>query len=89
LPGDNSGRSYGAEWIAEAPAGSAGIYPLSDFHRWAEASASITKGSRTGTISSFPDDQITMVDGSGRVKSQPSGLSNRGKNFTCTWKRSS
>ena len=42
-----------AEWIAEAPSGSSGVYPLSDFRSWSTSGASVTSGSAAGVISSF------------------------------------
>jgi hypothetical protein len=60
-----------AEWIAEAPSGSSGVYPLTNFGTWTASSASVTAGSTTGVISTFPDDEITMVDSSSNVKAQP------------------
>jgi hypothetical protein len=77
-----------AEWIAEAPSGSNGVYPLSDFHSWTATGASVTSGS-AGVISSFPDDEITMIDNSGLVKAQPGALNGSGNGFTVTWERSS
>jgi hypothetical protein len=77
-----------AEWIAEAPSGSNGVYPLSNFHSWTTTGASVTSGS-TGVISSFPDDEITMTDSSGLVKAQPGALNGGGNGFTVTWERSS
>jgi hypothetical protein len=77
-----------AEWIAEAPSGSTGVYPLAHFSVWTAGSDSVTQGSTTGTISSFPDDEITMVDGSGNVEAQPGPLNSSGNSFTVTWKRS-
>ena len=61
-----------AEWIAEAPSG---VYPLSDFRSWSTSGASVTSGSASGVISSFPDDELTMIDSSGAVKAQPGSLS--------------
>jgi hypothetical protein len=78
-----------AEWIAEAPSGSAGIYPLADFGTWTESSATVTEGSTSGVISSFTDDEITMVDNSGLVKAQPGALNGSGNGFSVTWERSS
>jgi Peptidase A4 family len=77
-----------AEWIAEAPSGSSGIYPLPNFHTWTETSATVKSGSTTGVISTFPDDEITMIDSSGNVKAQPGPLNSSGNGFTVTWKRS-
>ena len=77
-----------AEWIAEAPSGSSGVYPLADFHSWNATAATVTSGSASGVISSFPDDEITMIDSAGSVKAQPGAL-NGGSGFTVTWERSS
>jgi Peptidase A4 family len=77
-----------AEWIAEAPSGSTGILPLAKFHSWTESGATVKSGSTSGVISTFPDDEITMVDSSGNVKAQPGPLNAAGKGFTVTWKRS-
>jgi hypothetical protein len=78
-----------AEWIAEAPSGSSGIYPLADFGTWTETGASVTEGTTSGVISSFTDDEITMVDNSGLVKAQPGALNSSGNGFSVTWERSS
>jgi Peptidase A4 family len=78
-----------AEWIAEAPSGSNGVYPLSDFHTWTETGATATSGSKSGVISTFPDDEITMIDSAGRVKAQPGALNSSGNGFSVTWERSS
>ena len=51
--------------------------------------ASVTSGSTTGTISSFPDDELTMINNSGSVKAQPGSLGGGGSSFTVTWERSS
>ncbi|HVB44594.1 MAG TPA: G1 family glutamic endopeptidase [Streptosporangiaceae bacterium] len=78
-----------AEWIAEAPSSSSGVLPLADFHTWSESSASVTGSSGTGVISSFADDEITMVDSSGLVKAQPGSLNSSGNGFSVSWVRSS
>jgi hypothetical protein len=74
-----------AEWIAEAPSGSSGVYPLAHFSTWTSNNSSATGGSTAGTISSFTDDEITMVDNSGKVKAQPGGLNSSGNSFSVTW----
>jgi hypothetical protein len=76
------------EWIAEAPSGSSGILPLADFGSWTESGATVTEGSTKGGISSFTDDEITMIDSSGLVKAQPSALNGSGNGFSVTWERS-
>jgi hypothetical protein len=77
-----------AEWIAEAPSGSAGIYPLPDFHSWTESGATVKSGTTTGVISTFPDDSINMVDGSGNTEASTGALNAAGSGFTVTWARS-
>ena len=76
-----------AEWIAEAPAGSGGIYPLTNFGTWTDSSSTVTEGSTSGVISSFTDDEITMT-GSSDVKAQPGALNSSGNGFSVTWKHS-
>jgi hypothetical protein len=78
-------QNSSAEWIAEAPSGGAGVYPLTNFGTWSESNASVSSTTLTGTISSFTNHEITMVNSSGGVKAQPSGLTNGGRNFTVTW----
>jgi hypothetical protein len=77
-----------AEWIAEAPSGSSGVYPLAHFSTFSLSGATVTEGSTSGVISSFTDDEITMVDSSGRVEAQPGALNGSGNAFSVTWERS-
>ena len=77
-----------AEWIAEAPSGTAGEYPLTNFGTWRVSGAAVTEGSRSGTISSFSDDKITMTDTLGNTQAQPSGLSSGGSAFSVAWRSS-
>jgi hypothetical protein len=78
-----------AEWIAEAPSGSSGVYPLADFGSWTASNASVTEGTTAGVISSFTDDEITMVDNSGATKALPGALNSSGNGFSVAWERSS
>jgi hypothetical protein len=78
-----------AEWIAEAPSSSSGVEPLANFHSWAESGATVTSGSTAGVISTFPNDEITMINSSSNVKAQPGALNSSGNGFTVTWERSS
>lgn len=80
-------KNSSAEWIAEAPSGSGGIFPLPNFGTWSLSSATVTSGT-SGVISSFPDDELTMVNSSGAVKAQPSALNSGGNGFSVAWKRS-
>ncbi len=78
-----------AEWIAEAPGGLRGDYPLPDFKTWSPASASVTAGTKTGGISAFPDVEITMFDGTLTYPlASPGPLNGSGNAFTITWKNS-
>ena len=77
-----------AEWIAEAPSTSAGVSPLTNFGTWNASGASVSNGSTTGTISSFPDDEITMSDTLGNTEASPSALANSGSDFSVAWKSS-
>jgi len=78
-----------AEWIAEAPSGSSGVYPLTDFGTWTDSGSAVTEGSTSGVISSFTDDEITMVNGdTGAVEAQPGALNSSGNGFTVTWESS-
>jgi hypothetical protein len=77
-----------AEWIAEAPSGSAGVYPLSNFGSWTLKGATVKAGTTAGTISTFPDAEITMADSSKKVEAQPGPLNLTGKSFKVTWKSS-
>jgi hypothetical protein len=78
-----------AEWIAEAPSGSTGVYPLADFKSWTASNASVTEGSTSGVISSFTDDEITMIDSAGRTKALPGSLNSSGNSFSVAWERAS
>jgi len=78
-----------AEWIAEAPSSSSKVLPLADFGTWSESGATVKSGSTSGVISSFPDDELTMVNSSRQVKAQPRPLNGSGNGFTVTWERSS
>jgi Peptidase A4 family len=78
-----------AEWIAEAPSGSSGVYPLAQFSTWTDANSTVTEGTTSGVISSFTDDEITMVDSSSAVKAQPGALNSSGNAFSATWERAS
>jgi hypothetical protein len=78
-----------AEWIAEAPTGSSGVEPLTNFGTWTDSNSGVTEGSTSGVISSFTDDEITMVNSSNNaVEAQPGSLNSSGNGFAVTWKSS-
>jgi peptidase A4-like protein len=73
-----------AEWIAEAPS-SGKVLPLANFGTVDFGNASATGGGKTGSISAFTYDQLTMVTSAGQTKALPSGLGNHGSSFSVTW----
>lgn len=80
-----------AEWIAEAPGGdntASGLYPLAKFAPWTNSNSTVANPSKSGTITSFPDDEITMVSASNgtTVKAKPGPLNSSGTKFSVTWK---
>jgi hypothetical protein len=78
-----------AEWIAEAPGGPRGEYPLPNFGTWNLTSATVKSGTTVGKISTFPDDEITMIDGTQTYPlAQPGALNATGNGFKVTWKAS-
>jgi Peptidase A4 family len=74
-----------AEWIAEAPSSGNKILPLANFGTWTETGATVN----SGVITSFADDELTMVNNSGAVKAQPGPLNGSGNGFSVTWRSSS
>jgi hypothetical protein len=74
-----------AEWVAEAPTGPCGQYPLASFDRWQVSSASVESATKSGTISSFPDYVITMTAANKAVLAGPGTLNEAGNEFTDTW----
>jgi hypothetical protein len=77
-----------AEWIAEAPSGPAAEYPLTDFGTWRVSNAAVTEGPRSGTVSSFRDDKITMTDVLGTTEAAPGPLGSGGSAFSVAWRSS-
>jgi Peptidase A4 family len=73
-----------AEWVAEAPS-SGKVLPLANFGTVNFSNASATGGGKTGSISAFTNDPITMVTSSGQTKAAPSGLGSHGSSFSVTW----
>ncbi len=78
-----------AEWIAEAPSSSTGVLPLANFGTWTETNSTVNQNGVNGVISSFADNEITMVNSAGQVKAQPSALNAAGNSFSVAWKRAS
>jgi hypothetical protein len=86
-----------AEWIAERAAfentstGKITFSDLPDFGTWTLSNGTATAGSTSGTISSFPDNEITMINKNtgGHDLAKPGALNSAGNSFTDTWKASS
>jgi hypothetical protein len=78
-----------AEWIAEAPSSTFGVEPLADFHSWTASGAAVGTTSGSGVISTYPNDNITMIDSLSRDKATTGALNGSGNGFTVTWVRSS
>jgi hypothetical protein len=79
-----------AEWIAEAPTNltTGKLFPLVKFAKWTNSKSAVADAGTSGTITTFPDDEITMVNGSGQVKALPGPLNPAGTTFSVTYKRS-
>jgi hypothetical protein len=78
-----------AEWIAERPSTTTGLLPLADYHTWTVTAASAAGGGQKGSISTFSDDEIWMVDSTDSYYlSTPSALTHLGHSFTTTWDNS-
>ena len=78
----NRARLASAEAIAEAPSGSGGVLPLTNFGTVSFSSTTVNGQ----PIGSFNPDKIDMVSGS-TVKAQTSSLSG-GSDFSVAWKHS-
>lgn len=74
-----------AEWIAETPSYARGYAPLPNFKTWKVSSAKATRSGTAGVISTFPDDQITMVGVFGENLAKPGALNATGNGFGDTW----
>lgn len=78
-----------AEIIAERPSNSFGIYPLAQFSTWKVTGAAVVSTTSSGTISSFADSELTMVDVTVTYNlAQPTSLSSGGAVFSDNWKNS-
>jgi hypothetical protein len=79
-------RDQSAEWIAEAPSSAGSVVPLPNFGTWFLKHAKVKAGTTLGTISSFPDDRIIMVNSSGHTIARPGQLNGKGNRFKDTWR---
>ena len=81
-------KDTSAEWIAEAPSDSSGTLPLAHFSKWTASRDAVATTSKSGSISSFPDSEITMTGSSRDTKAAPSALNSGGTSFGVTWHHS-
>lgn len=70
-----------AEWIAGAQGAGAGEVPLPSFSPWTLTNATVKSGTTSGTISTFPDDAITMEFPSPDNDVKPGPLNTTGNRF--------
>jgi hypothetical protein len=83
-------KNSSAEWIGERPSTSSGPLPLPKFSTWTVTAAAVKAGSKSGTIKSFTDNEVTMFNKKGgHVLAQPSALNSAGNSFKDVWKASS
>jgi hypothetical protein len=85
----HSDRGYklsSAEWVAEAPSSNT-VLPLANFGTVSFSGASATGAGKTGQISAFNYDPMTMVTSAGQTKASPSGLAENGSSssFSVQW----
>jgi hypothetical protein len=74
-----------AEWVAETPSYARGDSPWPSYSTWKVSEAKTTSAGTSGSISAFPDDDITIV-GIGNVPlGKTSVLSDGGKEFNVKW----
>jgi hypothetical protein len=74
-----------AEWIAETPSYSRGYAPWPSFGKWTVTGASVTGAGKTGVISTFKDDEITMVNSWDQNLGTTGALDSTKNGFTETW----
>ncbi len=81
-------QNSSAEWIVERPSGSGGLYPLANFGTFTFTRSKVTGSSGKGNIATYPNDAITMVNGSGQQLATVSRLKHHGTKFVTTWHQS-
>lgn len=75
-----------AEWITETMDDS----PLSHFGPWNLTNSDVATSGPVGVISSYTDDEITMISGTTEnTLAEPSALTDGGSAFTVTWEHAS
>jgi len=84
-------KNSSAEWIGERPSSGSTKLPLAKFSTWTVTAATVKAGSKSGTIKSFTDDEITMINNNTakKVLAKPGALNSAGNSFKDVWKASS
>jgi Peptidase A4 family len=84
-------KNSSAEWIGERPSSSTGPLPLAQFSTWTVTAATVKAGTKSGTIKTFPDNAITMINNptAKKVLAKPGPLNSAGNSFMDVWKASS
>jgi hypothetical protein len=81
-----------AEWVTETTTGPGGTLCLPDFGLWHVTGTSVFSPPVAGTIATFPDDEITMVNALQHTLARPGALAGgppAGNAFTVHWLRCS
>jgi Peptidase A4 family len=85
-------KNSSAEWIGERAAflvnGQVKLSSLANFGTWTVSSATVAAGSKKGTIKTFPDNAITMINNRTvkKVLAKPGPLNSAGNSFKDVWK---
>jgi Peptidase A4 family len=74
-----------AEWIVETPATTRGLAPWPNFGTWTVSGAQVTGGGVAGVITSFPRDQITIINNNSQNLAGTGALNATGDGFKDTW----
>lgn len=82
-------QNSSAEWIAERPSGSGGLFSLPNFGNIVFKKDKAAVGGNSGSISNFPFDSITMTNSSSQTLVSVGPLKKHGKSFRATWHQSS
>ncbi len=78
-------QNSSAEWIAERPSGSGGLFPLPNYGTMMFGKDKATSNAHSGSISAFPHDSIVMVNSGGQTLASVGRLKKQGSRFSDTW----
>jgi hypothetical protein len=80
-------RNASAEWIAERPVRSKGLFPLAKFGHLRFYESRLGFGRTRGYAGRYAHDSVTMTNRKGNTLAAVSGLRHDGKRFVTTWRR--